>query len=107
MNGDFAILLFWFGISPTANVALGIAWFRTSRRVRHLENRPDLSQFDDIAARVEQAVDALPGRGEGPADGEEFLDRVLSGRLDQLGPAVALPESPEPVPHAPTPKSGG
>ncbi|OLC01969.1 MAG: hypothetical protein AUH78_18620 [Gemmatimonadetes bacterium 13_1_40CM_4_69_8] len=96
MNGDFAILLFWFGISLTANVALGIAWFRTSRRVRHLENRPDLSQFDDIAARVEQAVDALAGRVEELANGQEFLNRVLSDRLDKLGRALPLPEARDP-----------
>ncbi len=40
MNTDFAILLFWFGISATANLALGIAWFRTSRRLRRLETSP-------------------------------------------------------------------
>jgi hypothetical protein len=89
MNGDFAILLFWFGISATANIALGIAWFRTSRRVRQLEGRPpDLSQFDDIAARVEQAVDTLAGRVDELASGQEFLNRVLSDRLDKLGRAL-------------------
>lgn len=94
MNGDFAILLFWFGISVTANVTLGIAWFRTSRRVRQLENRhPDLSQVDDIATRVEQAVDALAGRVDELANGQEFLNRVLSDRLDKLSRALPAPES--------------
>ena len=94
MNTDFALLLFWFGISVTANVALGIAWFRTSRRARNLENRhPDLSQFDDVATRVEQAVDALAGRVDELANGQEFLNRVLSDRLDKLGRALPAPES--------------
>jgi hypothetical protein len=94
MNVDFAILLFWFGISVTANVALGITWFRTSRRVRQLESRhPDLSQFDDVATRVEQAVDALAGRVEELGNGQEFLNRVLSDRLDKLGRVLPAPES--------------
>jgi hypothetical protein len=94
MNSDFAILLVWFGISVTANVALGITWFRTSRRVRQLENRhPDLSQFDAVATRVEQAVDALAGRVEELANGQEFLNRVLSDRLDKLGRVLPAPES--------------
>jgi len=94
MNTDFAILLFCFGISLIANVAIGIAWFRTSRRARQLENRhPDLSQFDDIATRVELAVDALAGRVDELANGQEFLNRVLSDRLDKLGRALPAPES--------------
>jgi len=94
---DFAILLFWFGISVTANVALGITWFRTSRRVRQLENRhPDLSQFDEVATRVEQAVDALAVRVEELANGQEFLNRVLSDRLDKLGRVLPAPESRDP-----------
>jgi hypothetical protein len=94
MNTDFALLLFWFGISVTANIAMGIAWFRTSRRVRQLENRhPDLSQLDEIATRVEQAVDALAGRVDELANGQEFLNRVLSDRLDKLSRALPAPES--------------
>jgi hypothetical protein len=94
MNTDFAILLVLFGISLTANVAIGIAWFRTSRRARQLENRhADLSQFDDIATRVELAVDALAGRVDELANGQEFLNRVLSDRLDKLGRALPAQES--------------
>ncbi|OLC07988.1 MAG: hypothetical protein AUH42_02570 [Gemmatimonadetes bacterium 13_1_40CM_70_11] len=87
MNDDFAILLFWFGISVTANVALGIAWFRTSRRVHRLEARPG-GQLEDLTNRFEQAVDSLTGRVEELANGQEFLNRVLSDRLDKLGRAL-------------------
>jgi|SRR5438128_3885571 len=100
MNDDFAILLFWFGISMTANLALGIAWFRTSRRVRQLENRPgggggaaggDLRQLEDLTNRFDQAVDSLTGRVEELANGQEFLNRVLTDRLDKLGRALPAP----------------
>ncbi len=97
MNEAFAILLFWFGISVTANLALGIAWFRTSRRMRQLEARPgggDLRQLEDLTNRFEQAVDSLAGRVEELANGQEFLNRVLSDRLDKLGRALPAPGSP-------------
>ena len=97
MNDDFAILLFWFGIAVTANVALGIAWFRTSRRVHRLEARPgggDLRQLEDLTNRFEQAVDSLAARVEELANGQEFLNRVLSDRLDKLGHALPAPGSP-------------
>jgi hypothetical protein len=85
MNADFAILLFWFGISVTANVGMAIAWFRSSRRVRQLEARHvDFPQLDDLASRVEQAVDGLTARVDELASGQDFLNRVLGDRLDKL-----------------------
>ena len=97
MNPDFALLLFWFGISVTANLALGIAWFRTSRRVRQLEAHPGGGggdqRLEDLTNRFEQAVDSLAGRVEELANGQEFLNRVLSDRLDKLGRALPAPGS--------------
>jgi hypothetical protein len=93
MNEDFAILLFFFGVSLTANVGLAFAWFRASRRARRLESQPlDLTRLDDLVARVEQGVDTVNGRVEELASGQEFMNRVLSDRLDRLGRALpALP----------------
>ena len=86
MNTDFAILLAWFCTSATANGALGIALYRTSRRLRRLEERPqEMSRLDDVAARVEQSVDALATRVEELAGAQEFMNRVLADRLEKLG----------------------
>jgi len=105
MNGDFAILLFWFGISLTTNIALGLAWFRTSRRLRQLEggegkgrsHRPEQAQLEDLTARVEQSVDSLAARVDELASGQEFLNRVLSDRLDKLGRAAPSSDAHHPA----------
>jgi hypothetical protein len=89
MNEAFTILLFCFGISLTANIGLAVGWFRTSRRVRQLETRPlDASQLDDLVMRVEQAVEALAGRVEELGSTQDFMNRVLTDRLDKLGKAL-------------------
>src|SRR2546428_1223521 len=87
-----------------------MAMFLTGRRVRHLEPHPgggDLRQLEDLTNRVEQAVDSLAGRVEELANGQEFLNRVLSDRLDKLGRALPLPEARDPSRSAPYPNLGG
>src|SRR2546427_11193064 len=99
MNTDFAILLFWFGISVTTNIGLTFAWFHLRKRVRQLESRPvDLSQLDDVAARVGNSLEALSARMDDLLSSQDFMDRVLTDRPDRLGRALPAPE-PQGPPH--------
>src|SRR3989442_15749670 len=86
MNSDQAIVtLFTFGIALAAAVGFGVAWLRASRRLRQLEDRVlGTAPPDDRAERLEQAVDSLSAQVESLASGQEFLNRVLSDRLDKL-----------------------
>src|SRR5437879_13524123 len=96
MNTDFAILLFWFGISVTANIGLTFAWFHMRKRVRQLESRPvDLSQLDDLAARVDSSLEALSARMDDLASSQDFMNRVLTDRLDRLGRPPPGPSPPD------------
>jgi hypothetical protein len=90
MNDDFAILLFWFGISVTANIALFAAWLGSRRRLRRLEDRvlhsgdrgePD--DRDERAARLEQVVEALTVQIDQVASAQEFLSRVITNRMEK------------------------
>ena len=95
MNEDFAFLLFFFGISLTINVAFVIAWFQRRHRQRDLESRAgDVTRLDDLTARVESAVDSVNARLEEFAGGQDFMNRVLTDRLDRLSRVL-----PEPEPH--------
>jgi hypothetical protein len=99
MNTEFAILLFWFGISVTANIGLTFAWLHARKRVRQLESRPvDLSHLDDLGARVENSFDALTARMDDLVSSQDFMNRVLTDRLDRLGRALPAPE-PHDTPH--------
>src|SRR5258707_8083807 len=99
MNTDFAILLFWFGISVTANIGLTFAWFHMRKRVRQLESRPvDLSHLDDLAARVQNSFVALSPRIDGLVTSQGFLSRGLTGCLDRLGRAPPAPSTHHPPP---------
>ena len=93
MNTDFALLLFWFGISATVNLGLTFAWFQMRKRVRQLESRPvDLSQLDDLAARVETSLEGISARMDDLVSSQDFMNRVLTDRLDRLGRALPAPE---------------
>lgn len=94
MNKDFALLLFWFGVSLTVNIAFTISWFQSRKRQRELDSREPDTRLDDLAARIETAVDSVNARLEEFAGGQEFMNRVLTDRLDRLGKAL-----PEPEPH--------
>ncbi len=99
MNTDFAILLFWFGISVTANIGLTFAWFQMRKRARQLEGRPvDLSQLDDLAGRVDNSLEALGARMDDLVSSQDFMNRVLTDRLDRLGRVLPAPE-PHDTPH--------
>jgi hypothetical protein len=88
------IFLFCLGISITANIGLAVAWLRTSRRLRHLEDRAlGLGQPDVRADRLEQAVAALGSQVDQLASGQDFLNRVLTDRLDKLGRELPAHES--------------
>jgi hypothetical protein len=96
MNTDFAILLFWLGISVTANIGLTFAWLQARKRVRQFESRPlDLSQLD---AGVDNSLDALNARMDDLVSSQDFMNRVLTDRLDRLGRALPAPE-PHDTPH--------
>jgi HAMP domain-containing protein len=94
MREEFAILLFFFGISLTANLGFAIAWFRSARRVRRLEDhllsagQPDDRRTD----RLEQAVDAVAGQVDQLASGQEFLNRIVAERLNRLPHLLDEPE---------------
>lgn len=92
MHEDF-LAIFWLGISVTLNIALAVAWFGARRRARRLETRPvDLSKLDDLISRLEMSNDAIVGRLEDVAGGQDFMNRVLTDRLDRLGRALPAPE---------------
>lgn len=94
MNEDFAILLFFFGISVTANLGLVIALWRTARRVKRLEaltRDRSLGQPEGGSEGLEQAVRSLTAQVDSLASGQDFLNRVVADRLDRLArglPAV-------------------
>src|SRR5438105_14859678 len=97
MNADFAILLFWFGISVTANIGLTFAWLHARKRVRQLESHPvDLSQLDDLVARVDSSLDSLNTRMDDLVSSQDFMNRFLTDRPDRLGLGLPPPGPPDP-----------
>jgi hypothetical protein len=96
MPDEFIALLFFFGISLTTNLALFIAWIRTSRRMRQIENRdlkiPHLD--DDRAERLERSVEALASQVDQLASGQEFLNRLVAERLVRPSHPLVAPERP-------------
>ena len=83
MREEFAMLLFVFGISMTANVALLIATFRAVRRAQRLENRLLATRApaeDERVERLEQTVDSLDAKLGQLSRGQEFLSKLLSER---------------------------
>jgi biopolymer transport protein ExbB/TolQ len=92
MNDEF-LAIFWLGISVTVNIALVLAWFGQRRRLRRLETRPvDLTQLDDMMARVDSSLDGVTARLDELVSSQDFLNRVLADRLDRLGRALPAPE---------------
>lgn len=88
MNEDFAFLLVFFAVSATVNVGLAIAWYRTNKRLRQLENRPAaLAQIEEIPSRVDAALDAMAARLEEVAGAQDFMNRVMIERLEKLNRA--------------------
>jgi hypothetical protein len=93
MNTDFALLLFWFGISATVNVALGIALWRTARRVKRLESRDQLpGPRDEQTERLEQLIETLGTQVDQLSSGQDFLNRVVADRLDKIARGLPAPD---------------
>jgi len=87
----FLALLAIAGLVPSA-VAFGVAWLRTSRRLRELEARlfgPALPR-DQRTERLEQVVDNLAVQLDQVITGQEFLNRVITERLAR--PRIEQPE---------------
>jgi hypothetical protein len=86
MNEEFAVLLFFFGISLTVNVALAIGAFRAARRTRRFENRllSAAPADDPRVEHLEQAMETLDSRLEQLARGQEFLSKLVSEKRRAL-----------------------
>jgi hypothetical protein len=82
MDEEFAVLLFFFGISVTANIGLLIGLVRTGRLARRLENRltGHAPRDDGRVERLEHSVETLDARIEQLARGQEFLSKLLAER---------------------------
>ena len=83
MNDDFAVLLFFFGISVTANIALAAGLVGSRRRVRRLEERILNHNHDDRTDRLEQVVEGLTVQIDQITSAQEFLSRVITNRLEK------------------------
>jgi hypothetical protein len=93
MDQDFYIAAFWLGISVTVNVALGLAWWGARKRVQRLEAQPsDPAQLDELFGRVVSSNEAIVGRLEDLVSGQEFMNRVITDRIDRLGRALPARE---------------
>lgn len=85
MNEDFAVLLLFFGISVTINVALAISALLSARRARRLERVLSSQPVDDTRIeRLEQLTEALDVRLDQLARGQEFLSKLVSERRHAL-----------------------
>ena len=94
MNDDFAVLLFFFGISVTANIALATGLVGSRRRVRRLEERILNHNHDDRTDRLEQVVEGLTVQIDQITSAQEFLSRVITNRLEKphgVVPKAATP----------------
>jgi len=84
MDKGEVVLIFFIGMSLTANVALAIAWIRSIRRAGELERRLFDPGPGDRPDRLEQVVDGLAAQVDQLVSGQEFLNRVVSERLDKV-----------------------
>ncbi|HXI33552.1 MAG TPA: hypothetical protein VNH63_05670 [Gemmatimonadales bacterium] len=94
MSDDFAVLLFFFGISVTANIALAAGLLSSRRRVRRLEERILNHNHDDRTDRLEQVVEGLTVQIDQITSAQEFLSRVITNRLEKphgVVPKVVTP----------------
>jgi hypothetical protein len=100
VNTDSVETLVLFTISVTANVALGVAWVRAVLRLRRLERESARPLPDERIDQLGQTVEILAAQVDQLVSGQEFLNRVLTDRLDKLGRPLA-PASPrvEITPH--------
>ena len=93
MTDDFFLAIVLLAISVTVNIGLGLAWFSAHKRLRRLEARPvDLSHLDEVMGRVDTDLDALAARLDDLVSSQDFMNRVLTDRLDRLGRSLPAPE---------------
>jgi hypothetical protein len=97
MNEAFLIVSVALAISATVNLALGIGWFSSLRRLRRLEKQEAALAPDERTAHLEQVVDGLGAQLDQLASGQEFLNRVLTERLAR--PQAPAEEPSEITPH--------
>jgi hypothetical protein len=86
-------------VASTIPIGLGVAWYRSSRRVRELEARLSGTAIppDARVDALERTVDTLTEQMEQLASGQEFLNRVVA---TQLGRAPGASSSPPVItPH--------
>lgn len=89
--------MFAFGIAISAAIGFGIAWYRASRRLSELEDRVVRALSPRSAQEpVADALDSLAARVDDIANGQDFLNRVLSERLSRL-PVSRAPKELTPV----------
>ena len=79
--------MFAFGLSVAAAVGFAVAWYRASRHAHELENRI----LQALSGRTSQepateVLDDLSHRIDDIANGQDFMNRVLSERLSKLPP---------------------
>jgi len=88
MPEEFAVLLMFFAISMTANVGLGIALFRASRRVSRLEagkqSPAQLAVSDERLDRVEALVENLASQVDQLQSSQEFVNRLITNKPAKL-----------------------
>jgi hypothetical protein len=90
MHDDVAFLLFCFGISVTANIALAAGSLASRRRMRRLEDRLLDHNHDDRTDRLEQVVEGLTVQIDQITSAQEFLSRVITNRMEK--PHGAMPK---------------
>ncbi len=101
-SGGFAITLVVVAVSITTNIALAIAWVRSTLALRQAQ-REARGLPDADLQRIEQlegTLDTLVGQLDQLASGQEFLQRVVTERLGNVqAPPARLPSPPEITPH--------
>jgi Mg2+ and Co2+ transporter CorA len=71
-----------------------VALWRTARHVKRLERRDQApAPPDERAERLEQLVDSLTVQVEQLASGQDFLNRVVSERLDKIARGLPAPDA--------------
>jgi len=88
VNEEFAVLMVFFAISATLNVAMGFGWIRSSLRARRFEKRlltPPPPPTDAATEQLERTVESLAAQVDQLHSGQEFLNRVLTERFNRLG----------------------
>ena len=101
MNRDFAVLLFFFGISLTANVGLLASVIRSGMRVRRLERNsiPSARLDEERVERIEAAVDSLTAQIDQMASNQEFLNRLVTDRWEKSARPLPPPQLDTPPPR--------